>query len=218
MRSRTILHEIFHAWLNHGYPYSDRDNHYRKAGYYQEGILSKLLNLTLSKQERLPYARAYRAICLSNIMVYYKYCLDKRFLDMLTSQSLFKREYYSGTLGQENTIPQHMIPHILVHHLKNVAKSSYLEKLAKCDILYNYKEPIDWLAIGFYTVSAAVYYELISYELNNIYELDSDMVFSDWNKDPIASIGNYVTKHDDTTKSEDEANPYGSDIVIEIVV
>ena len=137
---------------------------------------------------------------------------------MLTSQSLFKREYYSGTLGQENTIPQHMIPHILVHHLKNVAKSSYLEKLAKCDILYNYKEPIDWLAIGFYTVSAAVYYELISYELNNIYELDFDMVFSDWNKDPIASIGNYVTKHDDTTKSEDEANPYGSDIVIEIVV
>ena len=65
-------------------------------------------------------------------------------------------------------------------------------------------------------VIAAVYYEL-TYELNNIYEPDSDMVFSDWNKDPIASIGNYVTKHDDTT-NQDEANPYGSDIVIEIVV
>ena len=207
--NRLILHEICHAWLNHGYPYSDRDEHYRKSGYYQEGILSKLLDPTLSKQERVPYAHAYKAICLSNVMLYENYCIDIRFLDMLTSPSLFLREYRSGTSGRRDTIPQHTIPHILVHHLNNTNKTSYLEKLAQCDILHHYKESIDWLVYGFYGVSAALYYNLISTECNEIVELDSETLFADWNKDIIASIGNNAAEHDYETDH---------DYVFEIVV
>ena len=77
-------------------------------------------------------------------MVYYKYCLDKRFLDMLTALTCLKEILFWNIRSGEYYSPAYD-SHILVHHLKNVAKSSYLEKLQNVDILYNYKEPIDWL-------------------------------------------------------------------------
>lgn len=194
-----ILHEISHAWLNHGYPYSDKDNYYQKAGYYQEGILSKLFDPTLSKKERLPYAHAYKAICISNVMVYTKYCVDQRFLNLLTSPSLYLREYFSGTFEQRDTIRPHTIPHILARNLNQKNKTSYIEKLAKCDILNHFKEQTDWLLYALYFLSGALYNDLIRKEFNEIFKIDSKNVFSGWDLDTISSIGIY--RKDYTTKS-----------------